>query len=67
MAEGGVLYSFSKTALHMFSLYLADEVREHNIAVNILGPGSLKSEGSAAQGYWEQRGFPDRAWVEDIR
>ena len=51
---GGVLYSASKAAVHMFSLCLADEVREHNIAVNILSPGPLASEGSAAIP-WTQR------------
>ena len=45
---GGVLYSASKAAVHMFSLCLADEVRDYNIAVNILSPGALRSEGSAA-------------------
>ena len=39
---GGVLYSASKAAVHMFSLCLADEVRDYNIAVNILSPGSLR-------------------------
>ena len=60
---GGVLYSSSKAALHMFSYCLADEMREHNIAVNILSPGSLKSEGSAAipwtQRDWHERVDPD--------
>ena len=60
---GGVLYSSSKAAVHMFSYCLADEVREHNIAVNILSPGSLKSEGSAAipwaQGDWHLRVEPE--------
>ena len=51
---GGVLYSASKAAVHMFSLCLADEVREYNIAVNILSPGPLRSEGSAAIP-WTQR------------
>jgi 3-oxoacyl-[acyl-carrier protein] reductase len=62
-AGGGVLYSSSKAALHMFSYCLADEVEEHNIAVNILSPGGLKSEGSAAipwtQGDWHTRVEPD--------
>ena len=62
-AGGGVLYSSSKAALHMFSYCLADEVREHNIAVNILSPGGLKSEGSAAipwtQGDWHTRVEPE--------
>ncbi|MCH8296575.1 MAG: SDR family oxidoreductase [Chloroflexi bacterium] len=60
---GGVLYSSTKAAVHMFSLCLADEVREHNIAVNILSPGGLKTEGSAAipwtQRDWEQRVEPE--------
>ena len=51
---GGVLYSASKAAVHMFSLCLADEVRDYNVAVNILSPGPLRSEGSAAIP-WAQR------------
>ena len=51
---GGVLYSASKAAVHMFSYCLADEVRDYNIAVNILSPGPLASEGSAAIP-WTQR------------
>lgn len=45
---GGTVYSASKAALHMVSYALADEMREFNIAVNILSPGSLRSEGSWA-------------------
>ena len=60
---GGVLYSATKAAVHMFSYCLAEEVREHNVAVNILSPGSLKSEGSAAipwsQGDWHLRVEPE--------
>ncbi|MCH8898402.1 MAG: SDR family oxidoreductase [Chloroflexi bacterium] len=60
---GGVLYSATKAAVHMFSFCLAEEVREHNVAVNILSPGSLKSEGSAAipwaQGDWHLRVEPE--------
>ena len=60
---GGVLYSATKAAVHMFSYCLADEVREHNVAVNILSPGGLKSEGSAAipwtQGDWHTRVEPE--------
>ena len=56
---GGVLYSASKAAVHMFSLCLADEVKDHNIAVNILSPGSLRSEGSAAIP-WTQRDWHER-------
>ena len=51
---GGVLYSSSKAAVHMFSHCLADEVRGYNIAVNVLSPGPLRSEGSAAIP-WTQR------------
>ncbi len=57
--DGGVLYSASKAAVHMFSLCLAREVREHNIAVNILSPGGLRSEGSAAIP-WTQRDWHER-------
>ena len=60
---GGVLYSSTKAAVHMFSYCLAEEVREYNIAVNILSPGGLKTEGSAAipwtQRDWEQRVEPE--------
>jgi 3-oxoacyl-[acyl-carrier protein] reductase len=60
---GGVLYSASKAGLHMFSMTLAEEVREYNIAVNILSPGSLRSEGSAAipwtQWDWAEREAPE--------
>ena len=56
---GGVLYSASKAAVHMFSLCLSEEVREHNIAVNILSPGSLRTEGSAAIP-WTQRDWHER-------
>ena len=59
MQGGEVLYSSSKAAVQMFSLCLAEEVREHNIAVNILSPGSLKSEGSAAIP-WTQRDWHER-------
>ena len=45
---GGTVYCSSKAALHMFSLCLTEEVREYNIAVNILDPGPMKSAGSAA-------------------
>ena len=60
---GGILYSTSKAAVHMFSLCLAEEVREYNIAVNILSPGAMKSEGSSAipwaQNYWHERVDPE--------
>ncbi len=65
ISGGGVLYSSSKAALHMFSLCLAEELKEHNIAVNVLSPGSLKSEGSSAipwaQHDWHERVEPEVA------
>ena len=65
MPGGGVLYSASKAAVHMFSLVLADEMREHNIAVNILGPGSLKTEGSSAVP-WTQHDWYERVEPEAV-
>ena len=62
---GGVLYSSSKAAVHMFSFCLAEEVREHNIAVNVLSPGSLRSEGSAAIP-WTQRDWHVRVDPEVV-
>lgn len=60
---GGVPYSTSKAAVHMLSLTLAREVREYNIAVNILNPGGLKSEGSSvvpwARHDWHERIEPE--------
>ena len=56
---GGVLYSASKAAVHMFTYCLADEVRDYNIAVNVLSPGGLRSEGSAAIP-WTQRDWHER-------
>ncbi len=62
---GGTVYCSSKAALHMFSLCLAEEVREYNIAVNILDPGPMKSEGSSvipwAQHDWATRIRPEEA------
>jgi NAD(P)-dependent dehydrogenase (short-subunit alcohol dehydrogenase family) len=43
---GGTAYSASKAALHMVSHALAEEMQQHNIAVNVLSPGSMRSEGS---------------------
>ena len=56
---GSVLYNASKAAIHMFSLCLAGEVRDYNIAVNILSPGTLPSEGSAVIP-WTHRDWPER-------
>ena len=38
-------YMSSKAALLNMSLYLADEVREHNIAVNVIFPGHTRTTG----------------------
>ena len=62
---GGTVYCSSKAALHMFSFCLAEEVKEYNIAVNVLDPGAMKSEGSSiipwAQHDWAQRIEPEEA------
>jgi NAD(P)-dependent dehydrogenase (short-subunit alcohol dehydrogenase family) len=42
-------YMASKAALTNLGLYLADEVREHNIAVNVVMPGGTRTTG------WEER------------
>ncbi len=57
--DGGVLYSASKAAVHMFTYCLAREVQDYNIAVNVLSPGALRSEGSAAI-LWTQRDWHER-------
>jgi NAD(P)-dependent dehydrogenase (short-subunit alcohol dehydrogenase family) len=60
---GGTAYNSSKAALHMFSLCLAEELREYNIAVNVLSPGAMKSEGSGAIPWarhdWHERVEPE--------
>ena len=59
----GTAYCCSKAALHMFSQCVAEDVREYNIAVNILDPGPMKSEGSSiipwAQHDWHIRVEPE--------
>ena len=61
--SGGTVYCSSKAALHMFSLCLAEEVREYDIAVNVLNPGAMRSEGSSvipwAQHDWHERIEPE--------
>ncbi len=62
---GGSAYCSSKAALHLMSLCLAEEMKEHNIRVNVLDPGPLKSEGSAVIPWtkhdWHLRLTPDEA------
>ena len=59
--SGSSDYSSSKAALHMFSLCLAEEVREYNIAVNVLDPGGVKTEWNEVIGRpppWNERVDP---------
>ena len=46
---GNNVYSTSKAALNRMMLKLAVEVAEHNIAVNLLYPGMIRSEGMIAR------------------
>ena len=59
----GAAYCCSKAALHMLSQCLAEDMREYNIAVNILDPGPMKTEGSSiipwAQHDWHIRVEPE--------
>ena len=61
-AQGGTAYGVSKAALHMFSYALAEEMRPYNIAVNVLSPGGLKTEGlwaiPWAHSNWDERAEP---------
>jgi NAD(P)-dependent dehydrogenase (short-subunit alcohol dehydrogenase family) len=61
--SGGTAYNSSKIAFHMFSLCLAEELEAYNIAVNVLSPGSMKSEGSSvipwARHDWHERVEPE--------
>jgi len=61
---GGTAYCSSKAALHMFNMCLAEELKEYDIAVNILSPGGLKSEGSNAIP-WAHTNWNDRVQPED--
>lgn len=59
---GGTAYSSSKAALQTFSLCLAEEVRDYNIAVNVLNPGGVKTEGAESGGWppaWHERVDPE--------
>ncbi len=67
--KGNSVYGPSKAALHMFSRCLAEEAREHNVAVNVLNAPGLKTEGSWAIPWardtkdegreWEDRSDPE--------
>lgn len=62
-SAGDTVYGPSKVAVQMFSLCLAEELKEHNIAVNVLSPGGMKSEGSSVMEYakhdWNERVDPE--------
>ena len=62
---GGTAYSSSKAGFHMFGFILAQEMREHNIAVNAISPGSLKSEGSWSSP-WGKSTWDNRIELEDV-
>ena len=62
---GGSAYCTSKAALHMFSLCLAEEAREYNVAVNVLDPGGLRSEGSSVIP-WARNTWPERLEPEEV-
>jgi 3-oxoacyl-[acyl-carrier protein] reductase len=61
----GAAYCTTKAGLHMLTRCIAEDVREHHIAVNIFNPGSVKTEGSSiipwAQNDWDQRTTPEEA------
>lgn len=57
IAPGLTHYGATKAALNRFTLGLAEEVRQHNIAVNALDPGPTKSDGATFQA------SPDRDWT----
>lgn len=46
VGRGGNAYGATKAALERFCFGLAAEVKEHNIAVNCLDPGPVKTEGA---------------------
>ena len=57
-APGMAVYSSSKAAVDYFTLSLAEETREHNIAVNCIAPtGGIYSEGNLQL-------FQDQAWID---
>ena len=55
---GGTNYASTKAGLERFTIVLAEEVREYNVAVNCLDPGPIKSEAA------EMLQPPDHNWSE---
>ena len=47
-SPGGVPYGVTKAGLNQLTIGLAEEMREHNISVNSMDPGLIKSEGAVA-------------------
>jgi NAD(P)-dependent dehydrogenase (short-subunit alcohol dehydrogenase family) len=47
-AHGSLVYAVSKAALNRMSHFMAEELREHGIAVNALSPGIVLSDTAAA-------------------
>jgi NAD(P)-dependent dehydrogenase (short-subunit alcohol dehydrogenase family) len=58
-------YMASKAALTNFGLYLADEVREFNIAVNVVMPGGTRTTGFEEQeALRREQGLPPRVFLQ---
>ncbi len=47
-AQGSVVYAVSKAALDRLSFYMAEELKEHGIAVNALSPGVVRTDTALA-------------------
>ena len=58
---GGISYSVTKAGLDMMSKGLAQELADHNIAVNSLNPGGIKTEGAV---FVRPDDFDWTGWVE---
>ena len=64
-SRGGAVYGMCKAALERFTTGLASEVHSDGIAVNVLSPGSLRTEGSAAIP-WTQRDWHERVDPSEV-
>ena len=53
-------YAASKAALERMTLAMAEEVREHNVAVNALNPGGMRTEGVV---YYRPKDFDWTGWA----
>ena len=61
--KGGNAYGATKAALERFCFGLAKEVAENNIAVNLLDPGPVKTEGAV---FGRGEDFDWTGWVEPM-